>query len=78
MKTKRKAELALYSLFSIATLHKYYICEECHKVHKKTGDELGVGGGWYSRHVFVSSKCADKVVQDATKKLREEILNSCE
>lgn len=79
MKIKRRIQLTCYSLFSILTFHKFYICEECHKIHKRTGvDEFEVCGGWYRRHVFVSNECANKVIADARKKLRESILNSCD
>lgn len=76
MKIKRKIELTFYSLFSIVAFHKYYICEDCHKIHKRTGNEFKVCGGWYKHHVFVSDNCTNKVINDARKKLRESILNN--
>ena len=77
MKIKRRVELTFYSLFSILTFHKYYICEDCHKIHKRNGNEFKVCGGWYEPHVFVSIDCANKVMNDVRKKLRELILKSC-
>lgn len=77
MKIKRKIELIFYSLFSIVTFHKYYICEDCQKIHKRTGNEFEVCGGWYRRHVFVSNDCANKTINNARKSLREALLDSC-
>ena len=65
MKFKRKIELTFYSLFSIVTFHKYYICENCHKIHKRTGNEFDICGGWYEPHVFVSNDCAQKTIKKA-------------
>ena len=62
MKIKRRIQLIFYSIFSIITFHKYYICEECHKVHKRTGNEFEVCDGWYKPHIFVSNDCANKVI----------------
>jgi hypothetical protein len=74
MGIKRKIELTFYSLFSVVTFHKYYICEECHKIHKRTGNEFEVCGGWYKPHVFVSYKCANKVINNSRKLLRDAAL----
>ena len=73
MKFKRKIELTFYSLFSIATFHKYYICEDCHKIHKRTGNEFEACGGWYEPHVFVSNDCAQATINRAFKALRDSI-----
>ena len=77
MKIKRKIELVFYSLFSIVTFHKYYICEDCHKIHKRTGNEFKSCGGWYKNHVFVSNHCANKTIAKAGKALRDAILENC-
>ena len=77
MKIKRKIELIFYSLFSIVTFHKYYICEDCKKINKRTGNEFEVCGGSYSSHVFVSNDCANKTINNARKSLREALLDSC-
>lgn len=76
MKIKRKIELIFYSVFSIVTFHKYYICEECHKIHKRTGNEFEVCGGWYEHHVFVANECANKLMRDAMKSLHNAILEN--
>ena len=65
MTFKRKAQLTFYSLFSIVTFHKYYICESCNKIHKRTGNEFDVCGGWYEPHVFVSNDCAQATIRKA-------------
>ena len=77
MKIKRRIQLIFYSIFSIITFHKYYICEECHKVHKRIGKEFEACGGRYKHHIFVSNDCANKVINNARKTLREAILDSC-
>ena len=53
MKNKGKLRLVLYRLFSFMTFHKYYICEDCNKIHKRTGNEFEVGSG----HIYVSIDC---------------------
>lgn len=73
MKFSRKLQLTFYSIFSILTFHKYYICEECHKIHKRIGNEIKVCGGWYKPHVFVSQECAHKVMDNALSLLRDHI-----
>ena len=75
MKFKRKMELTLLSLFSIVTFHKYYICEDCHKIHKRNGNEFTVCGGWYEPHVFVSINCANVTIKRAVNILKRSILN---
>lgn len=74
---KRRVQLTFYSIFSIITFHKYYICEECHKIHKRTGNEFEVCDGWYKPHIFVSNVCASNVISKARKSLRESLLDSC-
>lgn len=76
MRIKRKIELTFYSIFSIVTFHKYYICEECHKIHKRTGNEFEACGGWYRHHVFVSNDCANKVISNARVALRDAVIKS--
>lgn len=76
MRIKRRIQLTSYSLFSIITFHKYYICEECHKVHKRTGDEFKVCGGWYKSHVFVNNVCAAKAISNTRARLLESIFTS--
>lgn len=76
MRIKKKIELTFCSLFSIVTFHKCYICEDCRKIHKRTGNEFEVCGGWYRHHIFVSNDCANKTISNARKSLREEILKS--
>ena len=76
MRIKRKIELTFYSIFSIVTFHKYYICEECHKIHKRTGNEFEACGGWYRHHVFVSNDCVNKVIGNARVALRDAVIKS--
>ena len=71
MKFSRKIELTLYSLFSIITFNKFYICEDCHRVHKRTGHEFTICGGWYEPYVWVSEDCARKTIRKAHKILQD-------
>ena len=71
MKLKRKIELTFYSLFSIVTFNKYYICDDCHKIHKRTGNEFAVCGSWYEPYVFVSNDCANATIRRAQKVLAD-------
>lgn len=71
MKIKRKIQLTLYSIVSIVTFHKYYICECCHKIHKRTGHEFTVCAGWFEPYVFVSEDCANAIFKKALKVLRD-------
>lgn len=74
MKLSRKIELTFYSLFSIITFHKYYICDECHKIHKRTGHEFTVCGGWWEPYVFVSNDCAQATIRRACEALRKSMM----
>lgn len=74
MKISRKIQLTLYSLFTIVTFHKFYICEDCHKIHRFSGNEMQICGGWYEPYVYVSNKCAENTINKAYKILRESIL----
>jgi len=74
MKLRRKVQLTMYSLFSLVTGSRYYICECCHRVHKRTGDEVTVCGGWYEPYIYVSNECANRVIQQAREALRDAIL----
>lgn len=67
MKFKRKLELTFYRLFHIITFHKYYICDNCHKIHKKTGDEMEICGGGH----FVSIDCLMRTINRAASVLQE-------
>ena len=78
MKLKRKVQLTLYSLFSIITGNRYYICEDCHRIHKKTGNELALCGGWYAPYIFVSYECADRTIQQARMALFQAVTNKHE
>ena len=78
MKISRKTELTFYSLFSILTFHKYYICENCHKIHKRIGNEFEICDGWYEHHVFVSNDCANATIKRAMEVLRKHMFNENE
>ena len=67
-------------LIRIFTFDKYYICEECHKIHKRDGKEIRLecGGGtllshrlWYGS---VSRACFIEQQNKVRKMLRESLL----
>ena len=72
MKINGKLRFVLYKLFSFVTFHKYYICEDCNKIHKRTGNEFEVGGG----HIYVSIDCANATIKRACKVLRDGMMKS--
>ena len=72
MKINGKFRLSLYKTFSFVTFHKYYICEDCNKIHKRTGNEFEVGDG----DVYVSIDCANATISRACKALREGMMKS--
>ena len=72
MKISGKLRLAFYRLFSFVTFHKYYICEDCNKIHKRTGNEFEVG----RRHIYVSVDCANATINRACKALRDGMLKN--
>ena len=63
-------------LIRIFTFDKYYVCEECHKIHKRDGQELrlelstGIMSNrlWYSS---VSKECFDRQQQRFRELVRE-------
>lgn len=71
MKLMRKIQFTIYSIFTIVTFKKFYICEYCHKVHKFNGNEFQICGGWYEPYVYVSVKCANDCMIRAWEVLRE-------
>lgn len=64
MKPSRKFDLTVKSLFSIFTFKRFYICDECGKIHKRMKDDLDICGGWYEHKVFVSQNCAQQLMTD--------------
>ena len=72
MKIRGKNRLAFYRLFSFVTFHKYYICEDCNKIHKRTGNEFEVCGG----NIYVSIDCANATIKRAGKVLRDGVLKN--
>lgn len=72
MKISGKLRLAFYRMFSFVTFHKYYICEDCNKIHKRTGNEFEVGRG----HIYVSIDCANATINRACKALRDGMLKN--
>lgn len=66
-------------LIRFFTRDKYYVCEECHKIHKRNGKEIRLeeGGGrllshplWYGS---VDRECFDRQQERVRQMLREAI-----
>ena len=74
IKLNRTIQLTLISIFSIITFHKFYICEDCHKIHKRNGNEFPICGGWYRGHIFVSYDCANSTISKARKALADSVI----
>jgi len=74
MKLKRKIQLSLYALVTIITFRKFYICEDCHRIHKFTGKEFAVCGGVWRPYVFVGTRCADETCERAADVLKASML----
>jgi hypothetical protein len=64
-------------LIRIFTFDKYYVCEECHKIHKRDGQELRLELGpgelmsnrlWYGS---VSKECLDEQQRKFRELMRE-------
>lgn len=67
-------------LIRFFTRDKYYVCEECHKIHKRDGKEIRLeeGGGRLLSHPLwcgsVSRECFDRQQERVRKLLRDAIL----
>lgn len=66
-------------LIRFFTRDKYYVCEECHKIHKRDGKEIRLEEGsgrllshplWYGS---VSRECFDRQQEKVRRMLREAI-----
>lgn len=73
MKISRKLQLIFYSLFTILTFHKYYICDDCYHIHKFVNNEFASCGGRYKSYIFVNVDCANKTIKKAYNMLKEAI-----
>ena len=64
MALRRKIELLPRVLLKWITHNRYYICEECHRIHKRNGKELDLSSKWA---ITVSVECASNVARKARK-----------
>lgn len=69
----------------LITLDKYYICEECHKIHKRDGKELRLEGSDKSHRsagkywfCSVSSECYSKLINKVRGTLMADIIRDLE
>lgn len=74
MKLKRKIYATLMALPTILTFRKYYLCEECHKLHRFTGNEFTVFGGWWEPYIYVNRECSEKMLNRVATMLFSEAL----
>ena len=63
MKLKHKIIATLKSLPTILTFRRYYFCEECHKLHKFTGNEFPVYGGWWEKYTYCNVDCSNQMIK---------------
>lgn len=63
MRIRRIIQLALSAMFTILTFHKFYICEDCHKIHRFSGNEFSeFDEGVWKKFIFVNNDCADELM----------------
>lgn len=74
MKFSREIQLSFMSLFTILTFRKFYICENCNKIHKFTGNEFEICVGWYKPYIYVNNECAYKTIERARKLLMKRVM----
>lgn len=72
MKFKSKVKATLKALPTILTFRHYYLCDECHHLHKFTGHEFPAYGGWWERYIFVNEECAMELQWEVMKMLFKE------
>lgn len=73
MKPSRKIDLTIKSIFSLITFKKFYICDECGKIHKREETDLDICGGRFAHKVFVANRCASGVMRQAHKVIRDAV-----
>jgi hypothetical protein len=63
MRIGRIIKLSLSAMFTILTFHKFYICEDCHKIHRFTGNEFPEFDiGVWKKYIFVNNECAEELI----------------
>ena len=76
MHFKRKLITTLKALPTILTFRRYYLCDQCRKLHRFTGHEFSPYGGRWERYVFVNETCSEKVVRKAAALLFNEAISN--
>lgn len=69
MRLRDKVIATLKSLPTIITLRRCYRCDQCGKMHRFIGREFSPYVGWWKQYVFISEKCAMKVIRQANARL---------
>lgn len=70
MKIGRKIELIPRIFIKLITRNKYYICEDCHKIHKRNGAEFDINLNWA---ITVNNNCANNTIKKTYELLRNTI-----
>lgn len=70
MKLSRKLQLIPRIILTFLTLDKYYICEECNKLHKRTDDNIVINK---QLSIIVSNKCAKEAINRSCRLLNKAI-----
>jgi len=70
MKNSRKFQCKIYQWFYKLSNNKYYICDECHKIHKTDNNKLVINN---ELCIFVHNICYKKLQNYAVKLLHDTI-----
>jgi hypothetical protein len=62
MKLSRKIQLIPRIFIKIVTNNNYYICDSCHKLHKRKGKEFDLNSKWA---ITVNYECSNKSINKA-------------
>lgn len=68
MTPARKWELTIKSLFYKLTFKKYYICDDCGLIKRRTDADLDVCGGRFEHQIFVCEECQKEAVKRIPKR----------
>jgi len=70
MNNTRKIQCWIYVKFENITNKKYYICDECHMIHKSDGNKVTINS---DLSIHVHNNCANKLQKKVHKLLNKRI-----
>lgn len=68
MKIVRKFQILFYILIYTISFHKYFICDECHKITKKNKDDIDLNS---TIAIYVHNHCACDCINNARQVLHD-------